>query len=210
EKLFKKRSSYYEDVVKRQQRVHGAWMTLLESLDASHSLVVRAVPAAMEQLRKSRLLLAEFLHDRNMFSLAVQRDQIKGFEKTGKERALRLASTALVSSYRKAVELLRKRQMSDQVVQGLHELGNLLWLEGDPAGARSSWSDAVDTAYQYVYAIKNWQKCAETAVTPPQDAKRAEIMLLTVAILAKHARLTTPKDTNGHLNAALFASEILE
>jgi hypothetical protein len=35
-------------------------------------------------------------------------------------------------------------------------------------------------------------------------------MLLTVVVLAKHARLTTPKDATAHLHAALFASAILE
>lgn len=100
--------------------------------------------------------------------------------------------------------------MSDLVVQALHELGNLQWLEGDASGAQTSWSDAMDTTYQHVYAIKNWQKCAESAVTPPKTAARTELMLLSVIILAKHARLTMPKDNAAHLHSALFASAILE
>eukprot|EP00931_Biecheleriopsis_adriatica_P060541 TRINITY_DN36370_c0_g1_i1.p1 TRINITY_DN36370_c0_g1~~TRINITY_DN36370_c0_g1_i1.p1 ORF type:complete len:3594 (+),score=919.56 TRINITY_DN36370_c0_g1_i1:56-10837(+) len=210
EKLFKKRSEYYEAFYKRQKRVHSSWQLLMTSLDGAYSLVARAVPAAMEQLRKSRLVLAEYLQDRQKFSLEVQRGQLVFPEKGIREQALKLAHSLLVSSYRKAVELLRKRQMSDQVVQALHELGNLLWLEGDAAGARAAWSDAVDTVFQFVYAIKNWQKCVAEAVTPPQDAARAEIMLLTVVILAKHARLTRPKDATVHLNAALFSSSIVE
>ena len=179
-------------------------------MTTSHSLIVRAVPAAMEQLRKSRILLAEYMQDRRAFSVGVARGTLGGAERVGQERALRIASMALVSSYRKAAELLRKRQMSDDVVQTLHELGNLQWLEGDAAGAQLSWSDAVDTAFQYVYAIKNWQKCVETNVAPPPDSRRSEIMLLIIVILAKHARLTMPKDATAHLHAALFASGILE
>eukprot|EP00930_Biecheleria_cincta_P076561 TRINITY_DN6376_c0_g4_i1.p1 TRINITY_DN6376_c0_g4~~TRINITY_DN6376_c0_g4_i1.p1 ORF type:complete len:3084 (-),score=609.55 TRINITY_DN6376_c0_g4_i1:253-8580(-) len=210
EKLFKKRSAHYEAFAKRQRNVHAAWETLLKCLGDHYFLVSRAIPPAMEMLRKSRLLLADFLQDRQSFCLAVQRKQLVGPELEGRKKVLMIASSTLISLYRKAVELLRKRQMSDQVVQALHELGNLLWLEGDAAGARSAWSDAVDTAYQYVYAIKNWQKCAEEAVTPPQNPARAEIMLLTIVLLAKHAQLTKPKDTNAHLHAALLASHIVE
>ncbi|CAE7214873.1 obg [Symbiodinium natans] len=210
EQLFRKRAEYYNAFAKRQKKLHGVWSSLLKALEDSHNLASRAVPAAMEQLRKSRLLLAEFLQDREAFSLAVQRGQLVDGERDMKERPLRLAATALVSSYRKAVELLRKRQMSDQVVQALHELGNLLWLEGDAGGARDAWSDAVDTVFQFPFAIKNWSKCIDASLSPPQDASRVEILLLTVVILSKHARLTKPKDVTSHLNAALFASNIIE
>jgi len=210
EKLFKKRLTYYDDLLKRQKRLHAVWDQFLQALESSRALVARAVPAAMEQLRSSRIMLAEYLQGRQAFANRIARGLIADGEKLGQERALRLASVALVSSYRKAVELLRKRQMTELVVQALHELGNLQWLEGDSSGAQTSWSDAVDAAYQHVYAIKNWQKCVESAVAPPQTANRAEMMLLSVVVLAKHARLTTPKDSTAHLHAALFASSILE
>ena len=73
--------------------------------------------------------------------------------------------------------------------------------------AREAWSDAVDTAwslnsghlkpfskvFQFPYAIKNWSKCVESSLSPPQatqnleagnlsqDAQRVEILLLAVA-----------------------------
>lgn len=206
-----KRAGYYEAFHKRQLKTHGAWESLLQALEDCNGLISRAVPAAAEQLRKNRLLLAEFLCEREEFSLALQRGQVEGSEKgPPRERALRLAASALVSSYRKAVELLRKRQMHQLVVQALHELGNLLWLEGDASGAREAWSDAVDTVFQFPYAIKNWCKCIESSLNPPQDPARVEILLLSVVLLAKHARLTKPKDMMAHLNATLFASNILE
>jgi len=207
EQLFRKRAEYYDAFTKRQKKLHGSWSSLLKALEDSHNLASRAVPAAMEQ---SRLLLADFLQDREAFSLALQRGQLVDGEREMKERPLRLAASALVSSYRKAVELLRKRQMSDQVVQALHELGNLLWLEGDSSGARDAWSDAVDTVFQFPFAIRNWSKCIEASLNPPQDCSRVEILLLTVVVLSKHARLTKPKDVTAHLNAALFASNIIE
>lgn len=210
EKLFQKRSEYYEGILKRQRRLNDAWALFLKTLETSYSLMTRAVPAAMEQLRKSRILLAEFLQDRQAFNLGLRRGAIVGGERVSRERALRLAAAALVSSYRKAVELLRKRQMTERVVHALHELGNLQWLEGDARGAQASWSDAIDVAYQHVYAIRNWQKCIESSVKPPQDIARAELMLLTVPILAKHARLTMPGHVTAHLHGALFASSILE
>eukprot|EP00929_Paragymnodinium_shiwhaense_P031007 TRINITY_DN17469_c0_g2_i1.p1 TRINITY_DN17469_c0_g2~~TRINITY_DN17469_c0_g2_i1.p1 ORF type:complete len:3828 (-),score=1166.38 TRINITY_DN17469_c0_g2_i1:164-11647(-) len=210
EKLFRKQEDQYNNMLKRQKRFCGAMDAFLKTLEDNHSLAARTVPAAMDALRKSRVILAEFLKDRQEFTLGVRRGLIQNAQRVTRERALRLAAMALVSSYRKAVELLRKRQMIPQVVQALHELGNLQWLEGDAAGAQASWSDAVDTVFQYVYAIKNWRKCVETAVLPPQNAERAELMLLTVVVLAKHARLTTPKSTTSHLSAALFASAIIE
>lgn len=210
EKLYNRRKEYYEGILKRQKTLREAWELFLKTLEASLSLASRAVPAAMEQLRLSRIHLASFLDERRIYNTGVKRGTLPAWEKVGAERQLKLKSISLIALYRKSVELLRKRQLIDQVVQALHELGNLQWLEGDIAGARTSWSDAVDAAFQYVYAIKNWQKCVETAVVPPTSSARAQLMLLSLTILRKHAQMTMPDHSRAHLNAALFASEIVE
>eukprot|EP00927_Polykrikos_kofoidii_P046298 TRINITY_DN40521_c0_g4_i1.p1 TRINITY_DN40521_c0_g4~~TRINITY_DN40521_c0_g4_i1.p1 ORF type:complete len:2318 (+),score=451.91 TRINITY_DN40521_c0_g4_i1:703-6954(+) len=209
-KLFNVRSALYTKLLKRQKRLDGAWQLFLKTLEDTHALACRAVPAAMDALRKSRMFLAEFLQDRQAFNLGVRRSLVSDVQKVARERGLRIAAMALVSSYRKSVELLRKKQMASEVVQGLHELGNLLWLEGDVKGAAGAWSDAVDAAFQHVYSIKSWRKCVETSVRPPKDAARAELMMLAVIVVSKHARLITPGHAASHFNAALFASAIIE
>jgi hypothetical protein len=168
------------------------------------------VPVAVKQLINSRILLASFLVDKQGFLLNVARGEITGGLRVKRERALKIGAMALISSYRKSVELLRKRQVTDKMVEALHELGNLLYLEGDVAGAQQSWSDAVDVAFQYVYAINNWRTCMEEAITPPKDTARTEMMLLIIVVLAKHARLTTPRDMAAQVNASLFGSAIIE
>jgi hypothetical protein len=209
-KLYEHRKAYYDDILKRQTKLVASWEMLLKAVETSHSLTTRAIPAAVEMLRNSRILLSNFLEEKQEFSLQVNRGNLSDAQKKGTERALRLAAAALVSSYRKAAELLRKRQMSDLLVQALHELGNIQWLEGDAAGAQASWSDAVDVTFQYVYAIKNWQACLESNVKPPQDRARAEGMMLTVVVLSKQSRLTVPGHATAHLHSALFASGIIE
>jgi hypothetical protein len=202
---FEAQSHYYKGMLRRQSQLHAAWEELLVSMKRTHSLVER--PAAMDQLRKSRLLLTEFLLEKRALSMHIDRGRM---QEPFRKRTLSIKYSALVSSYRKAVELLRKRKTSDQVVQALHELGNLLWLEGDRAGAQSAWSDAVDTTFNFVQAIKNWRQCAETSIAPPQNASRAETMLLAVLALAKYAKFGVPNDAGLQLNATLLASSIVE
>jgi hypothetical protein len=210
EKFYNERMEKYENVHARQQRLNGAWTVLLDSLQSAFDLSDRVVPLAVKQLSNSRILLASFLVDKQDFLLNAARGEISGGLRVKRERALKIAAMALISSYRKSVELLKKRQVTDKLVQALHELGNLLYLEGDVAGAQQAWSDAVDVAFQYVYAIKNWRSCMEEAVTPPQDTARTEMMLLIIVVLAKHARLTTPRDMAAQVNASLFGSTIVE
>eukprot|EP00928_Gymnodinium_smaydae_P013443 TRINITY_DN14900_c0_g2_i2.p1 TRINITY_DN14900_c0_g2~~TRINITY_DN14900_c0_g2_i2.p1 ORF type:complete len:3483 (-),score=804.97 TRINITY_DN14900_c0_g2_i2:72-9770(-) len=210
EKLYNERVERYNKILTRQRRLESSWTSVLKAMNTAFDLADRVVPIAVKQLTRSRALLAKYLEDKRKFLLDVHRGRIRGAQQAATERAQRLAAMALVSSYRKSVELLRKRQVTDKVVQALHELGNLQWLEGDATGAQTSWSDAVDVTFQYVYAIKNWRNCLETSVSPPSSAERAELMLLTIVILAKHARLTMPRDMSAHLSASLFASGVVE
>jgi len=207
---FESENTFYTQLRQRQGKLHDAWTALLKLLERAQALASKVSPLALEQLRKSRSLLSEYLRDLQLFQVSVQRGMLKGAEKIGRQRALKLAGAALVSSYRKAVELLRKRQMTDSVVLALHELGNLQWLEGDVAGAQASWSDAVDAAFSFVYAVQNWRECLQNAVVPPTTPERTEILLLTVAILAKLTQLTKPDHAISHLHAAVFASGIIE
>jgi hypothetical protein len=53
----------------------------------------------------------------------------------------------VISNYKKCVELLRKRQEKFLLIQALHELGNLLYADGNLVEAEICWNDCVDTIF---------------------------------------------------------------
>ena len=53
----------------------------------------------------------------------------------------------VISSYKKCIDLLRKRQENFMLIQALHELGNLHYAEGNLGEAEVQWNDCVDTIF---------------------------------------------------------------
>jgi hypothetical protein len=53
----------------------------------------------------------------------------------------------VIGHYKKCVELLRKRQEKFLLIQALHELGNLLYADGNLVEAEIQWNDCVDTIF---------------------------------------------------------------
>ena len=52
------------------------------------------------------------------------------FEIKTKKKGHKVYSSMVISNYKKCVELLRKRQEKFMLIQALHELGNLLYADG--------------------------------------------------------------------------------
>jgi hypothetical protein len=87
EKLDEHRKAYYEDILLRQNKLDKSWEVLLKAVEASHSLVTRAVPAAIEMLRNSRILLSNFLEEKQEFNLQVNRGNLSDGQKKGKRES---------------------------------------------------------------------------------------------------------------------------
>jgi len=67
----------------------------------------------------------------------------------------------VISNYKKCIELLRKRQEKFLLIQALHELGNLLYADGNLGEAEICWSDCVDTIFQKLYVIDEFREVFE-------------------------------------------------
>lgn len=53
--LYNKRIFYYQNLEKRQKKLHTAWKATLDYFELSHKMVFNAVPIAIDQLKKNRL-----------------------------------------------------------------------------------------------------------------------------------------------------------
>ena len=62
-------------------------------------------------------------------------EQINNNEIRSKRKSQKVFTNMVISSYKKCIELLRKRQEKYLVIQALHELGNLQYADGNLAEA---------------------------------------------------------------------------
>lgn len=67
----------------------------------------------------------------------------------------KIQGMAIISKYKAAIEVLRKRQEKVALVHALKELGSLNCTLGNLAQAEEMWSDSLDTIFQKIYTLKN-------------------------------------------------------
>ena len=53
----------------------------------------------------------------------------------------------VIASYKKCIDLLRKRQENYLLISALHELGNLYYADNNLVDAEIQWNDCVDTIF---------------------------------------------------------------
>uniref|UniRef100_A0A0G4H8X5 Uncharacterized protein n=1 Tax=Chromera velia CCMP2878 TaxID=1169474 RepID=A0A0G4H8X5_9ALVE len=133
----------------------------------------------------------------------------------GSATAIRQTGKMVASSYRKAVELLRKAKLNDLSVQALLETGNLLWTQGDSSSAAVCWSDAVDVAFQTVHSMAHWRSVVDPGrkegfFGPPRTAERAQTMIVSLLALHKAVALSRPAAVSAHVEASFFAGHIVQ
>ena len=80
------------------------------------------------------------------------------FEIKAKRKGHKVYTSMVISNYKKCIELLRKRQEKFLLIQALHELGNLLFADGQMGEAEIQWSDCVDTIFQKLYVINTFRQ----------------------------------------------------
>ena len=69
----------------------------------------------------------------------------------------RVFTNMIINSYKKTIELVRKRQEKYLLIQALHELGNLHYADGNLGEAEVQWNDCVDTIFQRLYVVKEFR-----------------------------------------------------
>lgn len=114
----------------------------------------------------------------------------------------------VISNYKKCIELLRKRQEKFLLIQALHELGNLLYADGNLGEAETCWNDCVDTIFQRLYVVNSFREVfAESSSLA--DAFGSRQVLIGGIVLTKLAKLCYEgNDLHRHSECVLMASEL--
>lgn len=115
----------------------------------------------------------------------------------------------VISNYKKCVELLRKRQEKFMLIQALHELGNLLYADGQLGEAEIQWNDCVDTIFQRLYVLNSFRQVFKENPSLA-DAFGSRQCLIGGVVLTKLAKLCYEgRDMHRHSECLLMSAELL-
>lgn len=131
------------------------------------------------------------------------------FEVKSKRKGYKVFSTMVIGNYKKCVELLRKRQEKFLLIQALHELGNLLYTDGNMKEAEICWNDCVDTIFQRLYVLNHFR---EVFANNPDlsDAFGSKNVLIGAIVLSKLSKLIYEgKDLHKFSECLIMSSELL-
>ena len=130
------------------------------------------------------------------------------FEIKSKRKGHKVFTTMVIGNYKKCVELLRKRQEKFLLIQVLHELGNLLYADGNLGEAETCWNDCVDTIFQRLYVVNQFRQIFDEN---PQlaDAFGSQQVLIGGIVLTKLAKLCYEgADLHKRSECLLMAAEL--
>lgn len=119
--------------------------------------VKRDANACEESLKQCRKLYFQFGVETQSLRIEELRKGAAHFEIKTKRKGHKVYSSMVISNYKKCVELLRKRQEKFLLIQALHELGNLLYADGQLGEAEIQWNDCVDTIFQKLYVLNSFR-----------------------------------------------------
>lgn len=129
---------------------------LLEKIKTSETAlddIKKGASNAEESLIQSRKLLEQYGKEARNLQLEPMDNALKA-----KKRAHKVFANMVISSYKKTVELLRKRQEKWLLAQALNELADLSFSEGNLEEAETFWNDSVDTVFQSLYLLQNFRR----------------------------------------------------
>jgi len=114
----------------------------------------------------------------------------------------------VVQSYKKCIDLLRKRSENFLLIQALHELGNLHYAEGNLGEAEIQWNDCVDTIFQRLYVVKEFRAVFKENPNLA-DSFGSRQVLIGGIVLTKLAKLCYEgKDVHKFMETTLMAAEL--
>jgi len=125
--------------------------TILKS-DKSESEVAldrinKSFSMAKEKLRQSRKLYKKFGLETADLDKQIETHGYSNMIAIRK-KSHAVMTNMVISSYNKAIELIRKRQEKFLLLQSLHEIGNLYYSDNQLKQAETQWNDCVDTIFQ--------------------------------------------------------------
>ena len=92
--------------------------------------IMRDANACEESLKQCRKLYFQFGVETQSLKIEELKKGGQHFEIKTKKKGHKVYTSMVISNYKKCVELLRKRQEKFMLIQALHELGNLLYSDG--------------------------------------------------------------------------------
>ena len=135
-------------------------------------------------------------------------EQINNHEIRSKRKSHRVFTNMVINSYKKTIELLRKRQEKYMLIQALHELGNLHYADGNLGEAEVQWNDCVDTIFQRLYVVKEFRQVFKDNPSLA-DSFGSKQVLVGGIVLTKLAKLCYEgKDLHKYTECILMASEL--
>ena len=129
---------------------------LLSDKQSSEGLlenIKRYANNCVESLKQCRKLYYQYGIETQNLHVEEKKKGTNHFEIRSKKKGHKVFTTMVISNYKKCVELLRKRQEKFLLIQALHELGNLLYADGNLVEAEICWNDCVDTIFQRLYVV---------------------------------------------------------
>jgi len=122
------------------------------------TLIKRDSSTAKEALTNCRKSLVDYAQKRCEI---LAEERIKGKENADVKKLQKvhqMITNKVLGAYKKTIEILRERQENFMLVQALHEIANIYYAEQQLKESEINWSDSLDTVYQELYALTNFNK----------------------------------------------------
>lgn len=190
---------------------------LLADKDASYTLLEnlkRDANNCDEALKACRKLYFQFgvetqsLKFEELKKGCIDQEVAQNYEIKSKRKSYKVFTSMAITSYKKCIDLLRKRQENFLLIQALHELGNLNYADGNLAEAEVQWNDCVDTIFQRLYVVSQFRQVFK-ANPNLADSFGSRQVLIGGIVLTKLAKFCyESKDLQKYMEASAMASEL--
>nr|XP_040035732.1 cilia- and flagella-associated protein 54-like isoform X2 [Gasterosteus aculeatus aculeatus] len=120
--------------------------------------------------------------------------------------------TTVCAAYSTSIKYLQANNQDSLTVLALHELGNLMFYDGNTRGAHLHWSKAVDCALQSSGAVKKWDGMSFGSCSMQQTLKEVGIWgcLQAAGLTAKIARYILTADTSERTKCCLMSAHLFK
>ncbi|XP_037604654.1 cilia- and flagella-associated protein 54-like isoform X2 [Sebastes umbrosus] len=118
----------------------------------------------------------------------------------------------VTAAYSTSIKYLQANNHDSLRVQALHEMGNLLFYNGNTRAARSYWSKAVDCALQSSDAVEKWDGMSFGGGSLQQTLKQAGIWgcLQAAGLTAKIAQYILTSDISQRTKCCLMSAHLFK
>jgi hypothetical protein len=149
-----RRKAEFEEQLKKHER-YGTNLQVHKKENEEHiEEIKRSTNNCKKSLRQCREIMnAKFNPEADdMINEGIGDD--KPFREKSKSKAI--LSSMLINSYKKCIELLRKRQERYMLIQSLHEIGNIFYCDNQLKETEIHWNECIDFIFSCVGATTSF------------------------------------------------------